>query len=328
MKNCSDFKIGDIVIDGFFGLAPMAGVGDAAFRSVCRRFGAAYTVSEMISAKAICYGDKKTKALLSLGESPDAVQIFGNEPGTMAEAAQTALELSGAKIVDLNMGCPANKIISAGDGAALMKDAALAADVIGAVRRAVKSPVTVKFRSGWDDEHINAPEFAKMAEEAGCDALCIHGRTAKQQYSGRADIALMEKVVSAVKIPVMVNGDVTDAESGMRLLNETGARFALIGRGALGNPWIFRECDAAARGESIPLKPTLRERLGVFICQTELATSLKGEKIACAEARTHFCHYLKGFKNAAKYRNEATNIVTLAEIRKLAEKILSDSEKN
>jgi nifR3 family TIM-barrel protein len=207
-----------------------------------------------------------------------------------------------------------------------MKNPALAAEIIRSVKNAVKCPVTVKFRSGWDGENKNAVEFAKIAEDAGCDALCIHGRTVDQGYSGEADIDLMGKVAAAVNIPVMVNGDVADAESGLRLLSKTGARFALIGRGALGNPWIFRECNAAMRGESIPPRPTLEERLDTFIHQTELAASLKGEKTACAEARTHFCHYLKGIKNAAKYRNEATGVTSVAGIRELAERILNEAD--
>lgn len=327
MDNAS-FKIENIIIEGFFGLAPMAGVGDRAFRSICRSFGASYTVSEMVSAKALCYNDKKTRELLCGDDPPAAVQIFGSDPDFMADAAQIALELSGAQILDINMGCPAKKIVSPGDGAALMKNPALAGKIIRSVKNAVSCPVTVKIRAGWSRDCKNAVEFAIMAEASGCDALCIHGRTADQGYSAGVDVSIMAEVVSVLKIPVMVNGGITDAKSGVELLCDTGARFALIGRGALGNPWIFRECNAAVRGESIPERPALAERLRTFILQTEFAAAHKGEKIACKQARTHFCYYLKGVKNAAKYRGEATCVTTIAQIKKLAEEILADAAEN
>ena len=312
------FQIGTVSLDGSFGLSPMAGVGDYAFRHMCRSMGAAYTVTEMVSAKALCYGDKKTAQLLQLGplERPAAVQIFGCEPDFLARGAVLALRESGAQVVDLNMGCPAGKIIRSGEGSALMKTPELAEQCIRAVVGAVDVPVTVKIRAGWDEEHRNAVKFAQMAASAGASAICIHGRTQSQQYSGKADRALMAEVVAAVGVPVMVNGDVTDGASGAALLRETGARFAMIGRGALGNPWIFRECEAALRGEAFE-QPPLEERLRTVRAQVALAATQKGERVACREARAHLAHYLRGIRSAARLRDLSSRVSTLAELDEL-----------
>ncbi|MBR5519449.1 MAG: tRNA dihydrouridine synthase DusB, partial [Clostridia bacterium] len=292
MTTEQSFSIGSVRLSGRFGVAPMAGVGDYAFRTICREHGAAYSVSEMVSAKALCYGDKKTEQLLYLGETehPSAVQIFGSEPEFLARGAKIALEMSRAEILDINMGCPAGKIIRSGEGSALMKTPELARACIEAVVAAVNVPVTVKFRAGWDETSRNAVEFAQMAAKAGASALCVHGRTRAQMYAGEADRALMRAVVEAVEIPVMVNGDVTDAASGLRLLNETGAKFALVGRGALGNPWVFAECHAALNGEAFAA-PDLQTRLSVAQRQAQIAAEQKGEGTACRELRAHMMYY-------------------------------------
>lgn len=328
VNNPSDFQIAGIRLQGSFGLSPMAGVGDYAFRTICREQGAAYTVTEMVSAKALCYGDQKTAQLLFLGEDehPAAVQIFGAEPPFLAEGARIALEMSHADILDLNMGCPAGKIVRSGEGSALMKNLPLAAACIEAVVQAVSVPVTVKFRAGWDSEQINAVAFAKMAVQSGASALCIHGRTRAQMYAGAADRALMRAVVEAADgTPVMVNGDVTSGESGRALLAETGAQFAVIGRGALGNPWVFADCQAALTGKTYEM-PTLPVRLETAFRQAELAAAQKGERTACCEMRTHLAHYLRGIRSAARYRGLATRVSTLAELRELLDQIRTEAE--
>lgn len=328
MNEQTEFQIADVRLKGSFGLSPMAGVGDYAFRTICREHGAGYTVTEMVSAKALCYGDRKTEELLFLGkdEHPSAVQIFGAEPPFLAEGAQRALEMSGADVLDLNMGCPAGKIVRSGEGSALMRDLPRAAACIEAVVRAVRVPVTVKFRAGWDEEHRNAVEFAEMAVAAGASALCIHGRTRAQLYSGVADRRLMQQVVErAGSVPVMVNGDVVSGASGCALLRETGAGFAMIGRGALGNPWIFAACQAALAGESFEMPP-LPVRLKTAYRQAVLAAEQKGERTACCEMRTHLAHYLRGIRYAARYRERSAHIATLAELKTLLDDICEDAQ--
>lgn len=325
MKKTPVLHIGNVPIYGHFGLAPMAGVTDRAFRQVCVEHGASYTVTEMVSAQALCYQDKKTRRLLSLfpGEKPVAVQLFGSKPEVMAQGAEKALALSGAQIIDINMGCPAPKISGNCEGAALMREPTLARSIIKAVVEAVSCPVTVKFRKGWDENNINGIEFAKMAEDSGASAVCIHGRTRAQMYAGAADWEYMAKVVSAVSIPVLVNGDAASPESARSLLLETGAKMALIGRGALGNPWLFAQAEAAFAGQPVPPLPPLSERLACALRQIHLAAEEKGERTACMEARKHFVWYLKGVKGAAKFRAKATALSSLDEIPPLMEEILS-----
>ena len=319
-------NIGGVEIKGAFALAPMAGVSDFAFRRICREQGAALTVTEMISSKALVYGDAKTKALLYMppDEHPASVQIFGHEPEVMAEAARMALELSGADILDINMGCPVGKIVRGGDGSALMRDLPLAARIVESVVRAVDAPVTVKFRKGFDGGSVNAVEFARACEAAGASALTLHGRTRAQMYSGRADWDIIRDTAAAVSIPVIANGDVFSAGDAEHILRYTGCKMAMIGRGSFGDPWIFARANAAAEGCGIPPLPPLAERFDVAVRQIELLSEGVGERAACLEARHHLPWYLHGVPYSAAYRAELTHVSTLGEIRELARKIKRD----
>ncbi len=322
-KEFSPVKIGDIEISSRLALAPMAGVCDLAFRQVCRSFGAGLTYTEMVSSRALLYDSEKTKALMAIGEDehPSAVQIFGSDPEYMAQAAKAVRRLSDADFIDINMGCPVGKIVKSGDGSALMKTPEKAAEIIKAVKDAVDCPVTVKFRKGWDGGNVNAVEFAVMAEEAGADAVAVHGRTRVQMYSGVADWNIIKAVKDAVHIPVIANGDIFTGYDAVRILKVTGADIAMIGRGAFGNPWIFREAAAALAGEPEPPRPTVRERVDTAILQIEAAAEVKGEHVACLEARRHFAWYLKGVPHAGFFRDKIVKVETLSDVYKIGEQI-------
>ena len=319
-------KIGTVELNGRCLLAPMAGVTDFAFRRICRENGAALTTTEMISAKALTYGDKKTETLLFIPEDehPSAVQIFGHEPEVMAEAAQIALDLSGADILDINMGCPVGKIVRAGDGSALMQNLLLAEAILKAVCSAVSVPVTVKFRKGFDGGHVNAPEFARMAEAAGAAAVAVHGRTKAQMYSGRADWDIIREVKRSVNIPVVANGDVFTAEDAVHILRYTGADFVMIGRGSFGNPWIFRQANALLNGTDLLPEPDLAEKMDTAVRQIELLAEQRGERSACLEARHQMAWYLHGVAHVSYYRQKITQVSTLADVKKVAAGVKQD----
>lgn len=252
-------------------LAPMAGVTDFAYRTICAQLGAGITVTEMVSSRALVYQDKKSRALLRKNEgSLCGAQIFGNDPSVMAEAAKSALEHSGCDFIDINMGCPMPKIANNGDGSALMKDVPLACEIVKSVKNAVTVPVTVKTRLGWDKGSIHVVEMAKALEDAGADAIAVHGRTKTMLYSGVADWDEIGKVVKAVSVPIIANGDIISPETAIRCRNHTGAQFFMIGRGCFGDPWLFSQVDAALNGGQIPERPPLCDRIDVALRQFEL----------------------------------------------------------
>ena len=319
-------SIGSVAIRGSVTLAPMAGVTDFAFRGICRRLGAALTTTEMVSARALVYRDEKTRSLLYIPpeEHPCAVQLFGHEPEVLAEAAPLALELSGADLLDLNMGCPVGKVVKSGDGSALMRDPELAGRIIEAVVKAVKVPVTVKFRKGWDGGSVNAVEFARVCQQAGASALAVHGRTRVQMYAGRADWDIIREVKRAVSIPVIANGDIFTGEDAAHILRYTGCDLAMIGRGSFGNPWLFQQAAAAIEGREIPQPPPLADRMDLAVEQIETLAAFSGERLACLEARHHLPWYLHGVAHGAYYRQQLVHVETLEDIHKIVKEIKRD----
>ncbi|MBR6834739.1 MAG: tRNA dihydrouridine synthase DusB [Oscillospiraceae bacterium] len=312
-------KIGNVEIKKTAVLAPMASVADRAYRILNREFGASYTVSELISSKGLCYSDRKTEELckITVKERPCALQLFGNEPEFMAKAVKI-IEKYEPDIIDINMGCPVPKVAGNGSGAALMKDTALSAEIVRAVKAESKVPVTVKIRKGWDEDHVNAVEFAAAMEEAGADAVTVHGRTKNQMYSGKSDMNIIKEVKKAVSIPVIGNGDIASLDDALRMYDYTGCDLVMIGRATYGNPWLFKEIDAYFEGKPFT-PPDLETRLETMLYHLRLAMSDKPEHIAIQEARKHFAWYLTGMYGAASFRARCYSLSSYEDAVKLTE---------
>lgn len=321
-------KIGNLEMEGYAALAPMAGVADRAFRELCRSYGAAYAVSEMISSKGVSMGDRKSKALMQLSpaERPAGVQIFGNDPEIMASSVESVLSVE-PQFIDINMGCPAPKIAGNGGGASLMRDPVLAEKIVAAVKKASGSiPVTVKIRAGWDDEYINAVEMAKRAEAAGAAAITVHGRTRQQMYAPPVNHSIIAEVKKAVSIPVVGNGDITDGASAAKMLEDTNCDFLMVGRGALGRPWIFQQINAyLADGRILP-EPPVSERMRVMCKHIQMICEYKGERIGIREARKHAAWYTKGIRGAAEYRRQLGQLESIAQLEEIAYKIYRENQ--
>lgn len=319
-------NIGNVSVRKTAVLAPMASVADRAYRLMCKKYGASYLVSEMVSAKGICYSDRKTAELCTVtdGERPMAVQLFGSEPDFMAEAVKIVLQYN-PDIIDINMGCPVPKVVNTGAGSALMKDMKLASEITEAtVKSAGNVPVTVKIRSGWDSEHINAVEMAKALEDSGASAVVVHGRTRDQFYSGKADWDIIRQVKNAVKIPVIGNGDVTDLESCLAMYENTGCDLVMIGRGTYGNPFVFEEIDVHFSGKEYT-PPDVSEKMRVMLEHIRLIISMshKSEELAMHEARKHAAWYMNGYYGSAKFRGRCYQLSSYAEAEELAEEFIN-----
>lgn len=308
-------KFRDFEVENEVFLAPMAGVTDLPFRLICKELGCGLLYTEMINAKALCYDDKNTKKMLNIldEEHPVAVQIFGSEPEFMGKAAQILNDYPN-EILDINMGCPAPKVVKNGDGSALMRNPKLAGQVLDQVVKNSKKPVTLKIRKGWDDNSINALEIAKIAEDRGICAITIHGRSREQYYSGQADWDIIGEVKSQISIPVIGNGDVTSVEDAIRIKDHTGCDAIMIGRGAQGNPWIFKRIDHYMKTGQLLDPPSKDEKIDIAIKHMGLAIKEHGEYVAVREMRKHIGWYLKGMKHSARFRDQINHMVTAKEV--------------
>lgn len=319
-------KIGDLEFTNIAFLAPMAGIADRAFRELCTQFGAAYTVTEMVSSKGLTMGDKKSGELLTIGsERPCGAQIFGDDPEIMAQAAVKCLEYK-PNILDINMGCPAPKVAMNGGGASLMKKPQLAYEITKAVVEAVDIPVTVKIRKGWDDDNINAVEMALLAQKAGASAVAVHGRTRQQMYSGTVDYQIISDVKNALDIPVIANGDVTDEQTAAIMLEKTNADAIMIGRGALGNPWVFSRINAYLSECRVLPEPSTIEKMNVMLKHIQKIIEYKGEYTAMREARHHAAYYTKGMRGGAKLRAEISKYEHFEQLQELSYRIIKEAE--
>ena len=320
-------KIGNLEIKGYACLAPMAGVADRAFRELCMSYGAAYVISEMVSSKGLTMQDKKSKELLFLSdaERPAGAQIFGDDPEIMANAALKAMEFS-PDFIDINMGCPAPKIAGNGGGSALLKNPELIGKIVKKVVEVSPVPVTAKIRIGWDKNSINAVEIAKIIEAAGADAITVHGRTKDQMYAPPVSLDEIANVKKAVSIPVIGNGDIVDGKSAKLMLDMTGCDFLMVGRGALGNPWIFQCINAYLNKEADFTEPTLEEKMDVMLRHIGTLCEYKGVRIGMREARKHAAWYIKGIRGAAAFRQEIGQLSTMDELKALAERVTTSQE--
>lgn len=322
-------QIGDIVMKNQVVLAPMAGVCNPAFRLIAKEFGAGLVCAEMVSDKAIIYGNKTTHRMLYVDEreKPLSLQIFGGDRHSLVEAAKYVDQHTNADIIDINMGCPAPKIIKCDAGAKWLLDPQKIYEMVAAVVDAVEKPVTVKMRIGWDEEHIYAIENAQAVERAGGQAVAVHGRTRKQMYEGKADWNIIRQVKESVKIPVIGNGDVNSPEAAQRMLDETGVDGVMIGRAALGNPWmLYRTVKYLENGTLIP-NPTPREKVDICLLHMDRLIDLKGEKVAIQEMRKHAAWYLKGLRGAAPIREKINHVTTREELVKLLDAYVEELEK-
>lgn len=318
------WKIGNVEIENQLVLAPMAGITNEAFRSICKEMGAGLVVCEMISDKALSFHNAKTIKMtgVSQNEHPLSMQIFGADKETLVYAAKWIYENTDVDIIDINMGCPVNKVAKrAGAGSSLLRDPNKVYEITKAVVEATPLPVTVKIRIGWDENNINAVENAKMIEKAGACAIAVHGRTRAQMYSGHANLDVIKDVVEAVNIPVVGNGDIVDGPSALHMLEYTGCKAIMIGRGALGNPWIFKEINAYFAGEEFK-RPSKEEIYNMIVDQYERLLKLKGERLALLEMRSHVGWYLKGMQGSAQIKNKANQALSFEEVKKILKEYL------